>query len=96
MHACIHTHIHIKTTQIWVGEDVGCGLQKAGKKDTFVASPLWGHILSIIKANVKGKLSCNYSNYSVTTDTLGLGLGSVSEAETWEVWALCMCVYICV
>lgn len=71
--------------QIWVGEDVGNGLQQAGKKDTFVASPLWSHVLAIIRASVKGSLTCHYSNYAVTSDTLGLGLGTVSVTETWEV-----------
>jgi len=74
-----------KVDTIWVGEDVGCGMQRAGSKAVLVKSPLWEHCLTIIRAHTTGVLTCHYSNYDAEAkDSLGLGLGSVSEAETWQ------------
>lgn len=73
--------VNDKVAAVWVGEDVGRGMQDAGSREMLVRSPLWAHCLAVIRVNTKGVLTCHFSNYALEAkDTLGLGLGTVNES----------------
>jgi len=69
-----------KINQIWVSNQVP---GKAGK-EALVASALWPSVLEVVKANTSGSPTFHYNDYLNCEDSLGMGLGSSSVAESWQ------------
>ena len=69
-----------KINQMWVSNQVP---GKAGK-DALVASALWPLLLEVVKENTSGTPTFHYNDYLNCEDSLGMGLGSSSVAETWQ------------
>jgi hypothetical protein len=69
-----------KINQIWVSNQVPAS---AGK-EALVGSVLWSDLAEIVKENTAGTPTYHYNDYMNCEDSLGMGLGSSSVAESWS------------
>lgn len=66
--------------QIWVSNDVPA----AAGKEALLSSALWSAIADIVRENTAGAPTYHYNDYLNCEDSLGMGLGSSSVAESWS------------
>eukprot|EP00658_Telonema_sp_P-2_P032719 TRINITY_DN24154_c0_g1_i2.p1 TRINITY_DN24154_c0_g1~~TRINITY_DN24154_c0_g1_i2.p1 ORF type:complete len:129 (+),score=33.35 TRINITY_DN24154_c0_g1_i2:68-454(+) len=84
---CVLVLFRVEKNQInhvWVCEDedrlaANPNTSKAGMQ----ASDSWDKIVDIIRASMKGSVTCHFSNYNQTEDTTGLGLGESTKTVSF-------------